>query len=92
MLIVVLVVAVTKQNIVLIFFLLFVEILAAVWYGLSYIPYGRAMVLGFLRQTGVCMPCFAASDAIQEQYKSMKTSSSSSSSSSGGFFSAGATK
>ncbi len=75
MLIVVLVVAVTKQNIVLVFFLLFVEILAAVWYGLSYIPYGRAMVLSFFRSTGVCFPCFYVYDQIKDGTKSGNSSS-----------------
>jgi hypothetical protein len=56
MLIVVMVVAILKQNILLVLFLLFIEVLAACWYGLSYIPYGRSMVLAFFRQTGIHRP------------------------------------
>lgn len=58
MLCIVFIVAVLKQNILLIFFLLFIEILAATWYSISYIPFGRKITLAFLRRTGACMPCF----------------------------------
>lgn len=82
MIIIVFAVALSKQNIFLILFLLFVQILAGMWYTLSYIPFGRKIVLTFLRSTGVCYPCFATSDAAQEACKNMKGSSSSSSSAS----------
>lgn len=68
MLIVVLVVALTKQNIFLILFLLVIEIMAALWYSLSFIPFGRKMCLAFLRKIGICMPCFAVYDASKEAY------------------------
>ena len=56
MLIVVFVVAVTKQPIELILFLLLIQMCAAIWYSVSYIPFGRKMLLGCLRNT-VCYPC-----------------------------------
>jgi uncharacterized integral membrane protein len=46
-----------KQNIWLVLFLLFVEILAAVWYSISYIPFGRKIVITCMKKT-VCKPCF----------------------------------
>jgi hypothetical protein len=69
MLIVVFIVAVMKQNIFLVLFLLFVEVLAAVWYSISYIPFGRKIVLQFFRSTGACFPCFYISDQADELYK-----------------------
>lgn len=65
-LIVVFAVAVTKQNIVLILFLLFVEILAATWYSLSYVPFGRKIALTCLRKIYICAPCFFISDSIHD--------------------------
>ena len=62
MLIIVFCVAITGQNIFLIFFLLFVEICAALWYTLSYVPFGRKIFMAFLRKTGACMPCFYVYD------------------------------
>lgn len=69
MLIIVFSVAVTKQNIFLVLFLLFIEILAAIWYSISYIPFGRKFVLQFFRSLGVCFPCFYVSDQCTELYK-----------------------
>ncbi len=77
MLIVVLVVALLKQNIFLVLFLLFIEILAAVWYSISYIPFGRKIVLQFLRSIGICFPCFYVYDTTAEACKSKDSSSSS---------------
>lgn len=34
------------------------------WYSLSYIPFGRKIVLQFLRGLGICYPCFYVSDAL----------------------------
>lgn len=68
MLIIVFCVAVTKQNIFLIFFLLFIEIMAALWYSLSYVPFGRKIFMSFLRKTGACMPCFYVYDQCKAQY------------------------
>jgi len=76
MLIVVFVVAVLKQNVILVLFLLFIEVLAAVWYSISYIPFGRKVCLAFMRQTGVCFPCFYVGDAIAEATKKNSSSSS----------------
>jgi hypothetical protein len=59
MLIVVFAVALTKQNIALIFFCLFVQILAGAWYALSYVPFGRKMVIACWKRT-ICKPCFDA--------------------------------
>ncbi len=44
MLIVVFVVAMTKQNIYLIVFCLFVQILAGIWYSATFVPFGRVMI------------------------------------------------
>lgn len=63
MLIVVFAVAVSKQNVLLIIFLLFIEVLAGVWYAASFIPYGRKIILTFLRNT-CCGPCFEAYDSV----------------------------
>jgi hypothetical protein len=52
MLVVVLVVALLQADIVVIMILLVIEILAAIWYMISYIPFGRKMVLSFMRSTG----------------------------------------
>jgi hypothetical protein len=68
MLVIVFAVAVSKQNIFLIFFLLFVEILAAAWYTLSYVPFGRKICMNFLRSTGICFPCFYVYDACKAKY------------------------
>ena len=68
-LIVVFSVAATGQNIVLVLFLLVVEILAGCWYTLSYIPFGRKLVMTFFRSTGACMPCFAVHDYFKEMYE-----------------------
>jgi hypothetical protein len=84
MIVVVFVVALLKQNVFLVLFLLLIEVLAATWYSISFIPFGRKVVLSFFRSTGVCMPCFALSDAMHKQ--SASSSSSSSSSSSKGIF------
>jgi hypothetical protein len=78
MLIIVFAVAVAKQNIGIVLFLLVIEILAGIWYGLSYIPFGRAMVMQFFRQIGICFPCFYVYDSIKEQTSSSRHSSSSS--------------
>ena len=56
MLIVVLVVALTKQHIALVLFVLFIQILAGAWYALSYIPFGRKIVIAFMKRT-ICKPC-----------------------------------
>ncbi len=77
MLIVVFIVAVLKQSVFLVLFLLFIEVLAAIWYSISYIPFGRKVCLAFLRQIGICMPCFYVSDQIAEARKSSAASSSS---------------
>ena len=36
--------------------LLIIEVMAASWYALSYIPFGRPMVKAFFRRT-ICKPC-----------------------------------
>jgi hypothetical protein len=51
-----------KQNIWLVLFLLLIEILAAVWYSISYIPFGRKMAITCMKKT-ICKPCF---DAYEE--------------------------
>lgn len=97
MIIVVFIVAVMKQNVFLVLFLLAVEIVAGAWYSISYIPFARKIVLNFLRACGICFPCFYVSDQCHEVYeKNFKSSSPSTmtsvmgggskSSSSGGMF------
>jgi hypothetical protein len=78
MIVVVLAVALTKQNVFLVLFLLFVEILAATWYSISFIPFGRKMVCSFFRSTGLCAPCFYVSDSVSEATKNMKAPTASS--------------
>ena len=36
--------------------------MAATWYALSYVPFGRKVVISFLRKT-ICKPCFQIYDA-----------------------------
>mmetsp|Transcript_8821 Transcript_8821/g.14680 ORF Transcript_8821/g.14680 Transcript_8821/m.14680 type:complete len:288 (-) Transcript_8821:153-1016(-) len=69
MIVVVFVVAVLKQNVFLVLFLLVIEILAGSWYSLSFIPFGRKVVLAFIRRTGICMPCFFCYDSAKETYE-----------------------
>lgn len=71
MLIVVFAVAVAKQNVILVLFLLFIEILAGCWYAASYVPFGRKIILAFLRRT-CCGPCFEAYDSMAEATKGEK--------------------
>ena len=68
MLIVVFAVAVAdfKMNgkIWLILFLLCIQIMAGVWYSLSYIPYGRDIASKFIRSIYICAPCYFIYDGI----------------------------
>eukprot|EP01036_Dinobryon_divergens_P025914 gene25914-34508_t len=57
MLIVVFSVAVAKQHIGIVLTLLFIEILAAIWYSISYIPFARKAVIAFAKRT-ICKPCY----------------------------------
>jgi hypothetical protein len=66
MLIIVFAVAVAKQNVFLVLFLLFIEVCAGVWYAVSYIPFGRKALLAILRRIGICMPCFFVYDSVKE--------------------------
>lgn len=71
MLIIVFSVAVAKYELdgklYLILFLLFVQIMAGCWYGLSYIPGGRYLVSSVIRRTYICYPCYFVYDAVQER-------------------------
>ena len=80
MILIVFIVALLKQNVFLVLFLLLVEIIAGAWYSLSYIPFGRKIVLQFFRATGVCFPCFYVSDKIHESCKKSNQSKSNNSS------------
>jgi len=62
MLVVVFAVALAKQNIFLILFLLFVQYLSGIWYTASFIPFGRQMIVGCLKST-ICKPCWEAYQA-----------------------------
>lgn len=41
--------------------MLLIEICAALWYSISFIPFARKMVIGVARRT-VCKPCFQVYD------------------------------
>ena len=56
MLILVLALAIAKVNIWIVLFCLLIEICAAFWYSLSFIPFGRKMFIGCMKRT-VCKPC-----------------------------------
>eukprot|EP01041_Mallomonas_annulata_P000650 gene650-1259_t len=51
-----------KQHVLLVLFLLFIEVLAALWYSISYIPFARKMVIEFFKRT-LCKTCW---DAYQD--------------------------
>jgi hypothetical protein len=44
--------------------LLFIEILAALWYSISFIPFARKMVIAFARRSP-CRPLFEAYDSMK---------------------------
>jgi hypothetical protein len=79
MMIIVLVVALLKQNVGLVLFLLFIEYLAGIWYSLSYIPFARKVVCRQLRASQICFPCFWVSDKRKETCNTKSSGSSSSS-------------
>ena len=54
MLIIVFALAVSGQNVGLVICMLIVEVCAASWYGLSYIPFGRKIVVTFVKRTFGC--------------------------------------
>ncbi|TFJ85970.1 hypothetical protein NSK_002790 [Nannochloropsis salina CCMP1776] len=56
MLIVVFAVALARQNVFLVLFLLIIQVLVAVWYTLSYVPFGRQAVVGCMQNT-LFKPC-----------------------------------
>ena len=65
MLVIVFAVAVARQNVVLVLFLLFIQILAGIWYTLSYIPFAQKVVIMFFKNT-LCKPCCDALGAGDE--------------------------
>lgn len=89
MIIIVFAVAVAKQNIGIVFAMLFVEILAGTWYSISFIPFGRTIAHKFLRSIGICYPCYSVYDTIHEQTQSQSKSGSQSG---GSIFSTGTSK
>lgn len=76
MIIIVFVVALLRQSVFLVLFLLLVEILAGTWYSISYIPFGRKIVCSFFRSLGIFGPCFYVYDSCAESCKSNSKSSS----------------
>lgn len=54
MLVVVFAVAMAKQHFALVLFLLFIQILAGLWYAASYIPYGRQMIIDWCKKVCTC--------------------------------------
>lgn len=56
LLILVLALAIAKVNIWIVLFTLLVEICAAFWYSISFIPFGRKMFIACMKKT-VCKPC-----------------------------------
>jgi hypothetical protein len=85
MLIIVFAVAVAKQHIALVLVLLFIEVLAALWYSISYIPFARKIVIGILRRS----PCGPLFDAVDQAKGSIAnaTSSGNNSTNNSGFMS-----
>jgi hypothetical protein len=77
MLIAVFAVAVTGQNVLLVLALLIIEILAAAWYTLSWVPFARKVVIEFFKSTGLCKSCFWMHDTIAEACKKKETTESS---------------
>ena len=73
MIIIVFAVGVSKQNIIIILFMLAIQIVAGAWYSLSYVPFGRKFVLTILRASNFCYPCFAVSDYIQTCFPKKST-------------------
>ena len=53
-----------KQNVGIVVVLLIIEVMAASWYAISYIPFGRKIVIAFLRRT-ICKPCFQVYDSVK---------------------------
>jgi hypothetical protein len=64
MLIIVFSVAITKQNIFIVLFLLIIQIFAALWYSISYIPFARQLVISVLRRSP-CGPLIEAIDQVK---------------------------
>ena len=62
MLVIVFSLAVTGQQVGLVIAMLVIQVLAASWYALSYVPFGRKMVITFFKRT-CCKPCC---DAYEE--------------------------
>jgi len=64
MLIIVFSVAVAKQHVAIVLFLLLIQMCASFWYGISYIPFGRKMFCTAARQLPCLQPCFAGYDHV----------------------------
>jgi hypothetical protein len=73
MIAVVFAVAITGQNIGIVFAMLFIELCAMIWYTASFIPFGRQIILNFLRST-CCGPCFKGYDWCAEKCGKIKKS------------------
>lgn len=56
MLVVVFAVAVSGQHVGLVLAMLVIQVLAGSWYALSYVPFGRKIVITFFKKT-LCKPC-----------------------------------
>jgi hypothetical protein len=54
-----------KQNIGIVLVLLLIEIVAAVWYSISFIPFARKIVIQMMRSSGICKPCFVVYDQMK---------------------------
>jgi hypothetical protein len=52
--------------------LLLIEIVAALWYSISYIPFARKIIGAFLRRQAICKPCFAVYDEAQAKINANK--------------------
>lgn len=86
MLIIVFSVAVAKQHIAIVLLLLFIEILAALWYSISYIPFARKIVISVLRRSP-CGPCIEAFDKAKAGIANATAGGKSDNSGGGGFMS-----
>ena len=66
MLVVVFAVAVSGQHVGIVIAMLVIQVLAGSWYALSYVPFGRKMVIAFFKNT-LCKPCCDAYESTRSK-------------------------
>lgn len=47
--------------------MLFIQVLAGIWYSISYIPFARRIAINMMRQVPVLRECFSSYDYVSEQ-------------------------